>query len=308
MIDFVVFGYQIGMDYSIRELECFIAVAEELSFTRAAKRLNLAQPPLSRHIRTLEEKIGALLFLREARQVSLTVAGSVFYDETRNLPRLLSRAGESARRCALGETARLRLGFVSAVMNDELVDTFCRYREQHPQVQVMLHDSPPQDQLKAIAAGRLDGGFIGLAPSVRPACIQWVPWHREPLMCFLPVGHALAAAKSVSLRTLRDESFIAVAHESAPAFSAHVRNLCKGAGFRPRVILESPRAQAVALMVAAGSGVAILPAALARFMQKSVRAIPLKDAAQITHVFACPHGKPTGPLAEWVKCLRQGKK
>lgn len=292
------------MDYSIRELECFIAVAEELSFTRAAKRLNLAQPPLSRHIRTLEEKIGAVLFSRETRQVSLTAAGSLFYDETRNLPRLLSRAGEAARRCALGETARLRLGFVSAVMNDELVDTFRRFRERHPDVQVMLHDSLPQDQLKAIAAGRLDGGFVGLAPSVRPAGIQWVSWYREPLMCFVPTGHALAAAKSVSLKALKDESFIAVAHESAPAFSAHVRDLCKDAGFRPRVILESPRAQAVALMVAAGSGIAILPAALGQLMKKSVHAVPLKDAAQITHVFACQKGKLSGPLAYWIRLLR----
>jgi len=292
------------MDYSIRELECFIAVAEELSFTRAARRLNLAQPPLSRHIRTLEEKIGAALFTRLPRQIALTAAGSLFYDETRNLPRLLTRSGEAARRCALGETARLRLGFVSAVMNDELVETFRRYRETHPQVQIMLHDASPQDQLKAIAAGRLDGGFVGLAPAVRPAGIQFIAWHREPLLCFLPAGHPLAGARSLALKTLAEESFIAVSPDSAPAFAAHVRDLCKTAGFRPRVILESPRAQAVALMVAAGSGIAILPAALARFMQKSVNAIPLKDTPKITHVFACPQGKPGGPLADWIKSLR----
>lgn len=295
------------MDYSIRELECFIAVAEELSFTRAAKRIHLAQPPLSRHIRTLEEKIGAVLFSREARQVTLTSAGSLFYDEIRNVPRVLSRAGEAARRCALGETARLRLGFVSAVMNDELVETFRRYREQYSQVQVMLHDSPPQDQLKAIASGRLDGGFVGVAPSVKPAGIQWVAWHREPLLCFVPAGHALASLKSFSLADLRDESFIAVAHDSAPAFAAHIRGLCKAAGFRPRVILESPRAQAVALMVAAGSGIAILPATLARLMEKSVHAIALKEKPQITHVFACREGKLNGPLADWLRLLRAPK-
>ena len=174
------------MDYSLRELECFIAVAEELSFTRAARRLNLAQPPLSRHIRTLEEKIGAELISRRPRQVSLTAAGSVFYDETRHIPRILARSGEAARRCAQGETARLRIGFVSAVMNDELVEIVRLYREQNPQVQIMLHDSPPQDQLKAIAAGRLDGGFVGIAPPSNPTGIQLRASYQEsarPALC-----------------------------------------------------------------------------------------------------------------------------
>jgi DNA-binding transcriptional LysR family regulator len=190
------------MDYSIREIECFIAVAEELSFTRAARRLHLAQPPLSRHIRILEEKMGVLLFSREPRRVSLTAAGSLFYDEVRNIPHQLIRAGEAARRCSLGETSRLRLGFVSAVMNDELVESFRRYRQQHPDVQVMLHDLPPNDQLKAISEGRLDGGFVGIVPPVRPPGIQFLSWHQEPLVCFVPAGHRFAGLRSLALKSL----------------------------------------------------------------------------------------------------------
>ncbi|TDU72894.1 DNA-binding transcriptional LysR family regulator [Prosthecobacter fusiformis] len=295
------------MSYSLREIECFIAVAEALSFTRAAKRLNMAQPPLSRHIRTLEEKIGAQLFSREPRRVSLTAAGSLFYDDIRNVPRLLNRAGEAARRCSAGETARLRLGFVSAVMNDELVDSFRRYRERHPGVQIMLHDSSPNDQLKAIAEGRLDGGFVGIIPPVRPPGIQFMAWHQEPLVCFVPSGHRLAGSQSVALKALAEESFIAVSHESAPAFASHMQELCKAAGFRPRIILESPRAQAVALMVAAGSGVALLPAALAQFMKTSVHAIPLKGSPKITHVFACQKGRAVGPLGHLLQLLKARK-
>lgn len=291
------------MDYSLRELECFIAVAEELSFTRAARRLNLAQPPLSRHIRALEEKIGAELVSRQPRRVALTAAGSLFYDEVRNVPRHLARSGEAARRCGMGEGARLRIGFVSAVMNDELVEIVRRYREQHPGVQIMLHDSPPQDQLKAIAAGRLDGGFVGIAPPARTPGIQMIEWHREPLMCFVPSGHRLAQSKSVTLSSLAEEPFVAVSHESAPAFAAYLHALCKKAGFRPRIVLESPRAQAVMLMVAAGSGIAILPAALGQFIQRSVHAISLRETLAITHVFACPDGRPSAPLAEWLRLL-----
>ena len=296
------------MDYSLRELECFIAVAEELSFTRAARRLSLAQPPLSRHIRSLEEKIGAELFSRQPRQVSLTAAGGILYDETRHIPRLLARGGEAARRCAMGETARLRLGFVSAVMNDELVEIVRRYRAQHPQVQIMLEDCPPQEQLNTIASGRLDGGFVGVAPAIIPAGIRLVSWHREPLMCFLPVGHPLAGNASVSLKSLAGESFVAVSAEAAPAFSAHVRELCKVAGFRPRVILESSRAQAVALMVAAGSGIAILPEAVARFVGGSVHAVPLKEVRPITHVFACAERRSGAALTDWIKLLQALKR
>lgn len=291
------------MDYSIRELECFIAVAEELSFTRAAKRLHLAQPPLSRHIRTLEEKIGGELFIRQPRRIALTAAGRLFYEETRHVPRLLTRAGEAAARCVQGETARLRLGFVSAVMNDELVDIFRRFREMHPGVQIMLQDSPPNEQLKAIAEGQLDGGFVGLAPEDRQPGIRFIAWHREPLMCFVPAGHPLAGRRSIALEALAEEPFVAVSHASAPAFASHLRALCKTAGFRPRVILESPRAQAVALMVAAGSGVAILPAALARWMKNSIAAIPLKGAPKITHVFACQNGPLMKPLEQLIRLL-----
>ncbi|RYD17195.1 MAG: LysR family transcriptional regulator, partial [Verrucomicrobiaceae bacterium] len=196
------------MEYSLRELECFIAVAEELSFTRAAARLRLAQPPLSRHIRALEEKIGADLFLREPRKVSLTPAGTIFYEETRNIPRRLERAGEVAKRTSLGETARLRLGFVSAVMNDELVSTFRRFRATHRGVQIMLHDLPPREQLAAIADGRLEAGFVGLQPRERPTGIRFVPWHKEALKCFVPRGHPFEKMKTLSLASLAEESFI----------------------------------------------------------------------------------------------------
>jgi DNA-binding transcriptional LysR family regulator len=296
------------MEYSVRELECFLAVAEELSFTRAAKRLHLAQPPLSRHIRTLEEKIGAQLILRQPRQVTLTVAGRLFYDETRHLPRLMARAGDAARRCALGETLRLQIGFVSAVMNDELVDVVRRFRAGQPEVQLMLHDSSPQDQLRAIAAGRLDGGFIGIAPDVTPAGIQLLGWHEEPLRCFVPSHHPLAKTRTVSLSALAKESFIAVSHDSAPAFAAYVRRLCRSAGFLPRIILESPRAQAVALMVAAGSGIALLPAALARFMQTSLAVLPIRESPKIRHVFAHPKGSQDKALVQWIKQLPRLKR
>jgi len=280
------------MDYTLRELECFAAVAEELSFTRAARRLRLAQPPLSRHIRSLEEKIGSRLFAREPRRVSLTPEGRLFYEESRDILPQLVRAGELVRRSARGETARLRLGFVSAVHGAGLVPILRRFRESHPSVQLLLHDLPPSEQLGRIAEGRLDGGFVGLLPSRSPGSLRFLPWSRERLLAFLPSGHPLARRRRIRLGDLKAEGFVAVSAEAAPAFSAFLHALCRSAGFRPRILLDSPRAQAVAVMVAAGSGVALLPESVAQVTGDSAAAIPLQGSPEITHVFAHPATPP----------------
>src|SRR2546421_2974993 len=124
------------IEYSMRELESFVAVAEELSFTRAAARLRLAQPPLSRHIRTLEERLGVRLFERTNRLVTLTPAGRVFHAEIQEPMLRLQRAGAAAKRAAVGETVRLDIGFVSSLLGPELAETFRHFRADHRQGQL----------------------------------------------------------------------------------------------------------------------------------------------------------------------------
>lgn len=291
------------MDYSLRELECFTAVAEELSFTRAARRLHLAQPPLSRHIRALEDKLGAALFDRSGRRVALTAAGAIFYEETRTILPQLRRASETTRRFVSGETARLRLGFVSAVLRPELVEVLRAFREQHPSVQLLMQDSPPAEQLAALRSGTLDGGFIGLPPETPTPGVQFIPWRREPLAAFVPFGHPLAKRRQIALRELAGEALVAVSSEAAPAFATYLRTVCGQAGFRPRIVLESPRAQAVAVMVAAGTGIALLPASLARIVGEAAAVIALKKAPRIAHVFARAAGPPSLPMRQFAALL-----
>lgn len=274
------------MDYSLRELECFTAVAEELSFTRAAAKLHLAQPPLSRHVRALEEKLGTPLFERAARRVALTAAGALFYEETRTILPQLRRAGETTRRFASGQTRRLRLGFVSAVLGPELTDLVRRFRRRHPTVQLIVQDGLPAELLAAVEHGTLDGAFVGLRPSEPTPGIVYQSWQTEPLAAFVPLGHRLAGKREIALAELAGEALVAVASEAAPAFAAFVRLRCAEAGFRPRIVVESMRAQAVAVMVAAGSGIALLPASLARVVGEAAVVVPLKKAPQVTHVFA----------------------
>jgi len=293
------------MDYSLRELECFTAVAEELSFTRAARRLHLAQPPLSRHIRALEEKIGGQLFDRSGRSVVITDAGRTFYKETRHILPQLLRAAEMARRSALGETARLNLGFVSAVLDAGFIEALRQFRERHPSVQIMLHDSPPAEQLQSIEQGTLDGGFVGLMPQEHRDEIKFIPWRKERLICLLAADHRLADKRRVALAELAQESFVAVSSASAPAFSSYIHEACQKAGFRPRIILESSRAQAVAVMVAAGSGIALLPESLAQVTGLATSAVALKEVIAITHVFAHAAASRSVALQQFVRLLKR---
>lgn len=286
-------------DYSLRELECFLAVAEELSFTRAAERLRLAQPPLSRHIRNLEEKLGVQLFERSKRRVALTPGGRAFRGNARDILLQVRQAGEAARRAAMGETDRLEVGFVSAVLSPELVEVFTRFRKRHPQVQLHLHDRLPSVQIDGLKKGELDLGFVGLEPNQLPAGLAATPWMEEELLAFLPPDHALRAGETaVRLKDLSGDPFVMVSSEAAPAFAAHVGRICEDAGFRPRVVQEARRAQAVAAMTVAGSGVAILPASL---NQVTGNGLPLRRAKggklRITHCVA-HQAQPTQP-AEW---------
>jgi len=296
------------MDYSLRELECFTAVAEELSFTRAARRLHLSQPPLSRHIRALEEKIGAQLFIREARTVALTQAGRLFHEETRGILAQLTRAGEAARRSAHGESDRLRLGMVSAVLSARIAEILRHFREAHPSVQIALHDLSPAEQLRMIGEGHLDGGFVGLMPVEPTTHVRFDKWCKEKLLAFVPSGHVLASETEIPLADLRSEKFVAVSNEAAPAFSVFLHELCRQAGFRPRIILESPRAQAVAVMVAAGCGVAILPESLAHFAGRSIVGIPLKGAPAITHIFASAGTRPSPIMKDLLELLKHSER
>ncbi len=283
-------------DYSLRELECFLAVAEEMSFTRAAERLRLAQPPLSRHIRCLEEKLGVALFERSRRHVALTPAGTAFRIEARDILPRLRRAGEAAKRAARGETDRVEVGFVSAVLSPELVAVFTRFGKRYPQIRMQLHDLLPSDQLAALARGELDVAFVGVAPERLPAGLAATRWREEPLLAFVPPNHPLAVRRELRLAELADEPFVMISAEAAPSFSSYVHHLCLEEGFRPRVVQEASRAQAVAALTVAGIGVALLPASLDRITGNGI-ALRRSRRKKAAIVHSLVHAVKPGPSA-----------
>jgi DNA-binding transcriptional LysR family regulator len=254
----------------MRHLECFLAVAEELHFTRAAQRLHLSQPPLSRHIKELEEELGVALFHRNRRQVALTQAGKAYEQRVHSILSQLDRAHEEAQRIARGEMGTLTIGFVGALTYEFLPRILRRYRRRMPDVHLTLCDMVPAEQLEALAVGRIDIAHQVLG--------------RDRMVVALPEGHALAKVKAVPMQRLAEEPWVLIERRTAPAYDRFIRRLCADAGFTPRIEHEAARAQAMLGLVGAGLGVTLVPETLARLPSPGVVFAPLKQRLIYEHV------------------------
>lgn len=272
---------------SVVELECFFAVAEESNFSKAARRLNLTQPPLSRHIRSLEEKLGARLFDRNTRSVVLTSAGALFLRDAASILTALDSAVEAVRRVELGETSRLRIAFVGALLDESFVRVVQEFRSTRPHCQVHLSDLPPARQLEQVEDGSVDIAFVGAVPRKLPGRLQCLVWRREPLLVALPENHEFATFDSVRLGDLRDNPWVMVSRRAAPEFRLQFDDLCQAQGFKPRIVGETERVPAVLTMVAAGQGASLLASGASRLLPSGVRFVPVAGRRRLTLEHAC---------------------
>lgn len=288
---------------SLHELECFVTVAEALSFSQGARRLGLSQPALSRQIQSLEARLGTRLLERNTRTVSLTHAGRLYLDDAKQLLTHLDRAGEVIRRVGR-EPQRLRLSFVGALLDDGLARLLQKFRASRPDCQIQLMDMAPAEQVAALERGEIDGAFIGAAPAKVSRQIETLVWKQEPLRVVLPEQHALAGEKGLKLAQFKTESWVLVSATAAPGFREHVSALCRQAKMQPRVVQESDRVAAVLTMVAAGQGISLLPASLARWLSTGVVFKEISETkAVLTHAFACKRGAANAELGEFKRML-----
>jgi DNA-binding transcriptional LysR family regulator len=256
---------------SVRELECFVAVAEELHFSKAAKRLHMSQPPLSRQIQSLERKLGVQLLRRKTRSVELTSPGRNFLNDAREALYRLDRAMITVQRMQQGETERLRLGFIGYLLAPDLVEVLRAFRKARPQCQVELVDMEPGDQLNDIREGKLDGGFFGIGPAEPLWDLKLFNWKTVPLVIVLPEDHRLAhKPPKLTLANLKEENWVMISRNRAAHFRGLVDELCLEAGFMPRIVQESDSVQAVLAMVAAGTGIAIASETLTQMIDRGL--------------------------------------
>lgn len=289
---------------AIYELECFVAVAEELNFSRAAKRLHISQPPLSRQIQSLEQKLGARLLIRNTRTVALTPAGILYLEDARQILTRIDGAAAAVQRAAGGEISRLRLAFVGALLDESLVKVLQSFRKRRPQCQVHLVDLSPAEQLEALQNGQLDGAFIGAPPGKPGRNVSTIIWKKEPLLVALWEHHKLAASKSVSFSALKNESWVMVSRTAAPAFRKQFDQLCAQAGIRPQVVQESGRVAAVLTLVAAEQGISLLPESISRLVHPGVVFKRIKGADfAFEHAFAFRTGETSPVMTDFLQLL-----
>jgi len=257
----------------LRHLKYFVAVAETLHFGRAAKKLNIAQPPLSQQIMNLEEELGIKLFDRSRRNIQMTAAGSHFLNEVRQILLHVEQAAETARRIDGGKAGRLVVGFVGSVIHTFLPEGLRLFRERFPEIELELHEINTAEQITSLHAKRIDVGF--LYTGAQDSMLSSKTLTLAPLLVVLHNKHPLSGRKSVHIRELAHEPFIANTRSSEPVVRDAFISLCHSAGFSPRIAQEAGQVQTVLGLVASGLGACLLPDFIKKIRRPGVQYIPL---------------------------------
>lgn len=271
------------MQLELRHLRYFVAVAEELHFGRAARRLHMAQPPLSQQIRQLERLVGTELLRRTSRRVELTPAGAAFLEGARRTLATASGALEEARRVGRGEVASVRVGFTDSAALSIFPAAVRKHRRAFPEVHLEMLEGPTRTHVQAVEDTLLDVALVRgpIAPS--PGVMVETVF-REPLVVALHASHRLSACPSVALGALRDEPMVLFPRHLAPAFHDWITRLCMEKGFVPGVAHNGAEYQTILSLVAADLGVSLVPASVRSIAPPDVRFRPLLDCSETAEI------------------------
>ena len=272
------------MNIELRHLRYFIAVAEELHFGHAAARLNISQPPLSQQIQILEQQIGARLFARTNRSVSLTEAGRQFLADSRQILSQVDDAAARAARLHHGETGELRIGFTSSAPFIKAVsDTLSTFRRRYPDVHIQTRETNTREQIVPLNEGALD---LGLMRNTQlPDTLVWERVLREPLLAMVPRDHPLASKPRVSLRELTREPFVFFDPHVGTGLYDDILGLMRRYDLTPAITQEVGEAMTIIGLVAAGLGVSILPASFRRVQLLEMCWLPIEEQDAVSEMW-----------------------
>lgn len=259
----------------LRHLRYFVAVADQESFSRAARRLFVSQSSISEQISDLEAEIGVPLLVRGHRRTVVTEAGKTFLEHARRILADAENAVLATRRTSTGETGSLRIGFFSGGVGIEFPHLIRKFRERHPKVSLSLQEMNSMQQWRSLAEGRIDIGFTrmpeaGLRKELAFEVIQY-----DPIVAILPQNHRCAQNTTLDLRELANERFIVTSREVSPAVFDKVIDLCSEAGFTPNIVSLSTVWSSVIMMVQAGEGIALLPLNQQQFQMNDLAFVPV---------------------------------
>nr|WP_057927017.1 LysR family transcriptional regulator [Burkholderia ambifaria] len=266
----------------LRHLRYFVAVAEERSFTRAAQRLHIAQPPLSRQIQQLEQILGIVLFERNTRPLKLTETGRFFYQHAAQLLAQTAELESMTRRVGKIERS-LSVGFVGSTLYGMLPKIIRRFRSAYPAVELSLHEMWTMDQIKALKEGRIDVGFGRIRlndPSVRRVALR-----EESMIAALPLGHRLCMRTTpLSLHDLLDDTLIVFPKTPRPSYADQVLPAFHDRALKPPRVLETRELQVALGLVAAGEGVSIVPKSVHGLKRDDISYHDLDDARLVSPI------------------------
>jgi LysR family transcriptional regulator, benzoate and cis,cis-muconate-responsive activator of ben and cat genes len=266
----------------LRHLRYFVAVAEERNFTRAAQRLNIAQPPLSRQIQQLEETLGVQLLERNSRPLKLTETGKFFYSHAAQLLSQTAELESMTRRVGNIERS-LSVGFVGSTLYGMLPKIIRRFRDENTTVELSLHEMSTMDQIRALKDGRIDVGFGRIRHE--DANIRRVILREEKMIVAFPEGHPLSVAKPViALRDLVNETLIIFPKTPRPSYADQVLAAFQDRALKPRRIYEVRELQIALGLVAAGEGISIVPSSVYGLKRDDVSYRELDDPTLVSPI------------------------
>jgi DNA-binding transcriptional LysR family regulator len=293
--------------FELSQLRCFVAAAEELHFGRAAERLHMTQPPLSRQIQILERVLGVQLMERTSRVVRLTRAGRTFLPEARRILHLAESAALSTRRTAAGEAGSVAIGFTAAAGYRFLPELISTARERLPGVDFVLEEMVTAEQVEALASHRIDAAF--LRPPVRRE-FESVRVMREPLLAALPADHRLAKGRLPTLKDFDLQPFVMYSPYEARYFYDLLAGVFAEAGVAPRYVQHMSQVHAILALVRAGLGAALVPAAAVslRFDDIVLRPIAIRPARPVELFLAWERSNDNPVLPAFVDLARRSSR
>ena len=290
----------------LRHLRYFVAVAEELHFGRAAKRLCITQQPLSRQIKDLEEELEVKLFYRTKRTVRLTEVGEIFLVETRKILQQADYAVELVQQASQGKIGQITVGFAGSALNIVLPTAVRQFKQLYPQVDLTLKRMQTPEQLLALDNGQIDLGL--LHPPINDEGLTVETIYREQLVVALPDNHSLAKdrSKPISLQQLANESFILFPRHIGSVLYDQIINLCQQAGFSPNIIQEAIPQQTILGLVAAGIGISLIHSSVRTLGRHGVVFQDLIESTPILETAVAWNSQATNPvLPSFVEIVRQ---
>ncbi|WP_175918446.1 LysR substrate-binding domain-containing protein [Burkholderia pyrrocinia] len=288
------------IDYRlIRQLWMFLAVAEEQHFGRAAKRLNMSQPPLTEQIKVLEQSLKLQLFYRSRQGTQLSPAGAAILPAVRQFAGQAERLQRVVREVAAGQSGVLHVGAITSAMLDTVPPLLDALKRAHPDLTVFVNEIDSVDAIPALEAGELDLAFVRVDGEVANG-IATLPLAEDRLAVALPKEHPLAAMPRVRLRSLMGEQLIMSARQVSPVYFDMLMSVCRTHGLTPRVVHEVRSVTSQIAYVGCGQGVALVPASMRKLAPENVVVRPLKEKVMVVTAAAVWNTQRHHPMVDEV--------